>query len=297
MALYIDTPIQYLKGVGPKLGDMLKKRGFRTLEDLFDNFPRSYEDRRAGRNIASLQPGEIVSLKAEILKVSSINMGKSRRKIYDVSLKDSSGIIHCKFFRVPYRGYFERFQPRMPVRVVGKVTLYRGRIELHHPDIQEIHGEEELTDELVPIYSETEGLSGTRLRKIVAKATEFLKQGEVQGVHETLPQWILKKYNLPSRVETILNIHNPPHGAGEDYIHYRSKYHRRIIFEEFFWLEMILAARKQGVQKERAPSFRCSGALAKKLQGSIPFELTGAQKRAYLEIREDLMKPYPMHRL
>ena len=99
--MYIDTPIQYLKGVGPKLGTILKKRGIHTLEDLLENYPRSYEDRRAVRNIASLLPGEIVSLKAEVVNVSSYSLGRSRRKIYDVTLRDGSGNIHCKFFRVP----------------------------------------------------------------------------------------------------------------------------------------------------------------------------------------------------
>ena len=78
MGLYIDTPIQYLKGVGPKLGTLLKKKGIHTLEDLLENYPRTYEDRRAVRNIASLVPGETVSLKAEVINVSSYNLGRSR---------------------------------------------------------------------------------------------------------------------------------------------------------------------------------------------------------------------------
>ena len=138
MGLYIDTPIQYLKGVGPKLGTILRRRGVATIQDLLENYPRAYEDRRAARNIASLEPGELVSLKAQVLSVSSFNMGRSRRKIYNVLLRDDSGKINCKYFRVPYKGYFERFRPGQGVRVIGKVTHYRGRIEFHHPDIQDL---------------------------------------------------------------------------------------------------------------------------------------------------------------
>ena len=298
MGLYIDTPIQYLKGVGPKLGTILKKKGIHTLNDLFENYPRTYEDRRAVRNIASLVPNETVSLEAEVVNVSSYNLGKSRRKVYDVTLRDGSGLIHCKYFRVPYRGYFERFQPRMAVRVVGKVTHYRQKIEFHHPDIQEIGAsEEELKDQLIPIYSETDGLSTTRWRKLVSTATDFLEEGEVEGIEEKLPKWMLKQYDLPTKKQTIVHIHNPPKGSGDDYLRYRSPYHRRVIFEEFFWLEMVLAAKKQGVQKESAPIVRGSLELAKKLESSLPFDLTGAQKRAFKEVTEDLKKGFPMHRL
>ncbi len=297
MSLYIDTPIQYLKGVGPKLGTLLRKKGIVTLNDLYQNYPRSYEDRRAGRNIASLQPGEIVSLKAEVLSVSSYNLGRSTKKIFDVTVRDNSGLIHCKFFRVPYRGYFERFQPHSIVRVIGKVTDYRGRIEFHHPDIQDVDPNEEIKDELIPIYSETDGLTTTRWRKILGHATEFLKKGEVQGVEEKLPDWLLKKYQLPSRTETLVNIHQPPKGSGDEYVEYRSQFHQRVIFEEFFWLEMLLAAKKQGVQKEKAPSFKKISHLSTRLEQSLPFELTGAQKNAIKEITLDLANDYPMHRL
>ncbi len=297
MSLYFDTPIQYLKGVGPKLGTLLRKKGISTISDLFHNYPRTYEDRRAARNIASLQVGETVSIKAEVTNVSSYNLGRSRRKAYDVTVRDGSGLIHCKFFRVPYRGYFERFEPRQQVRVIGKVTHYRGRVEFHHPDIQELKGQEDVADELVPIYSETEGLTATRLRKIVTQASSSLQNDEIKGFDEKLPQWILDKYQLPPIKDTFLAIHHPPKGAGEDYLNYQSPYHRRIIFEEFFWLEMLLVARKQRVQKDRAPAFKKPSLLADQLIQNLPFELTNAQIRAQKEIITDLQKDWPMHRM
>jgi ATP-dependent DNA helicase RecG len=297
MSLYFDTPIQYLKGVGPKLGDLLKKKGVRTLGDLLQNYPRSYEDRRANRSISTLEPNETVSIKAEILNVSSYSLGKSKKKIYDISIRDSSGIIHCKYFRVPYRGYFERFQPRMSVRVIGKVTNYRGKIEFHHPDIQEINQNEEIKDELVPIYSETDGLTSTRWRKILSGATSSLKDGEIKGIDEKLPSWLVKNYNLPSLEETFLKIHQPPKGSGEEFLKYNSPFHQRIIFEEFFWLEMLMAAKKQGVQKDKAPVFLKKINLAEQLQKSLAFQMTQAQKRAFSEIVNDLNRSFPMHRL
>jgi ATP-dependent DNA helicase RecG len=170
MALRLDTPVQYLKGVGPKLGDTLLKREIRTVGDLLEYYPRAYEDQRAARNIASLRPEEIVSLKARIAKVNALPLGRTQRKIYDVVLKDASGQVHCKFFRVPYKGYFQRFQPMQEVRVVGKVTSYKGRIEFHHPDIRDIENDEMPEDALVPIYTEIEGLSRGKILRIIQGA-------------------------------------------------------------------------------------------------------------------------------
>ena len=128
MSRQIDTPVQYLKGVGPKLGDVLRKRGIDTIGQLLEWYPRTYEDRRAARNISSLEPGQIVSITGNIVYVKSFNLGRTRRKIYEVKIKDDSGSINCKYFRVPYKGYFERFQPFHKVRVSGKVLLYRQRV-------------------------------------------------------------------------------------------------------------------------------------------------------------------------
>ena len=297
MNLYLDTPVQYLKGVGPKLGDLLKKKGIQTMEDLYQNYPRSYEDRRVARTISSLKPGEVVSIKARIVNKNSYRLGYSKKKIHTVIVADSSGRIHCKFFRLPYRGYFERFEPSMMVKIVGKVTFFRGKMEFHHPDIEEFKEDEEITDELVPIYSETEGVSRVCWRRILSKAVEFLKEDKIGGLREKLPQWILDHYELPGIRETLINVHSPPKGAGDVFFNYRSPYHQRLIFEEFFWLEILLAAKKRGLQKDKAPAFLKSQKLPEKLLASLDFELTDAQKRAFMEIKNDLQKGFPMHRL
>ena len=297
MDLYMDTPIQYLKGVGPKLGELLTKKGMGTLGALYENYPRSYEDRRVARTIASLKSGETVGIKAQIIHIGSQKLGKSHRRIHDITIGDDSGQIHCKFFKQPYRGYFERFQKFMYVRVTGKVTHYRGQREFHHPEVQEFKADGEMKDELVPIYSEIERFPGSRLRKIIMKAIEFLKKDQVRGGYEKLPPWILESYKLPNLRETLIHIHSPPFGASDDFFKYRSPYHQRLIFEEFFWLEIILAARKQGLQKETAPVFFKTRQLPEKLQASLNFQLTSAQIRVFMEIRNDLKRNFPMHRL
>ncbi len=318
MDLRLDTPIQFLKGVGPKLGDLLRAKGVENVKDLLEWYPRAYEDRRAARTIASLRPDELVSLKAQVLKVSSFNMGRSTRKIYDVTLRDDSGKIHCKYFRVPYKGYFERFKPGQWVRVIGKVSHYRGQIEFSHPDIQDDTGEGVDDDMLLPVYPESEGLTNRQIKKLIALALSEIKRSAKEESSavvqaplrnktyaqaappepiEKLPPWMREKYQLPDRLKSLEMVHVPPKDGGEEFVNLSSPFHRRIIFEEFFWLELYLAARKAGLKKERAPQLTKDFALVEKLVASLPFKLTGAQEKSFAEIANDLAKPHPMHRL
>ncbi len=297
----LDTDVQFLKGVGPKLGELLGRRGIYNVKDLLNYYPRAYEDRRAARNIASLKLNEVVSLKAQIVKVNSIPMGKSSRRIYDVLLRDASGQIHCKYFRVPYKGYFERFAQQKEVRITGKVIDYRGRMEFHHPDIRDIESEEEIQDDLVPIYTEIENLTSAKIVRLIRQALEQVPP-KTWGT-EQFPASVLEKCNLIPRQEAIWLLHRPPPDQSQQlhisqlYSEQKSPAHKRIIFEEFFWLELYLASKKAGLQKEKGIPISVSGKLVKELEGKLPFQLTGAQKRAFQQIQKDLEKPHPMHRM
>ncbi|WP_413584521.1 ATP-dependent DNA helicase RecG [Bdellovibrio sp. HCB274] len=293
MALRIDTQIMYLKGVGPKLGDLFARKGLKTLRDLFEFYPRAFEDQRAARNIASLRPGDIVSIKATVVSVHGVNIGRTTRKMYDVVVRDASGQIHCKYFRVPYKGYFERFKPFSEVRVVGKVIEYRGRIEFHHPDIRDIDPEEENQDALIPLYTEIEGLATAKIMKLIRAGLGQIEEWPA----EALPKWMREKYDLKPRKDALMEIHNPNPARAQEYTEVKSSAQRRLIFEEFFWLELFLAAKKTGFQKEAAPLIQNEGKKYSALEKSLPFPLTGAQQRVFAEIKTDLEKGHPMHRL
>ncbi|NUN07380.1 MAG: ATP-dependent DNA helicase RecG, partial [Bdellovibrio sp.] len=293
MALRLDTSIQYLKGVGPKLGDLFSRKGLKTLGDLLEFYPRAYEDQRAARNIASLKADDIVSIKAQVATVHSVNMGRSTRKMFDVVVRDASGQIHCKYFRVPYKGYFERFKPHTEVRVVGKVTEYRGRLEFHHPDIRDIEPEDEGKDALIPLYTEIEGLATAKIMKLVRAAFTQLEEWP----EEALPKWILQKYSLKPRKEALKELHFPDPEKATEYAEFKSAAQRRIIFDEFFWLELYLASRKVGFKKSGAPQIHNKGANLSALEKNLPFVMTGAQKRVFAEIKADLEKAQPMHRM
>lgn len=293
MALRLDTEIQYLKGVGPKLGALFSRNGIKTVLDLLQNYPRAYEDRRAARNISSLKDGDVVSLKATVLGVASYNMGKSSRKIYDILIRDSSGQIRCKYFRTPYKGYFERFVQGKEVRVVGKVTNYRGRLEFHHPDLKDIEPTEDLKDALIPIYVETEGLNSAKIEKLILSIFEQIKEWPA----EKLPLELVRSQGLISQAEALMRLHRPEADSGALYNEFRSEPHRRIIFDEFFWLELYLASKRAGLKKENGLVFSDQCKSVEKLKDSLPFKLTRAQLQAFDEISRDLEIGKPMNRL
>lgn len=295
MALRLETSLQYLKGVGPKVAAIFSRHGISTVAELLEFYPRAYEDQRAARNIASLKADDIVSVRAQVVSVQSINMGRSSRKMYDVIVRDGSGQIRCKFFRVPYKGYFERFTPFKEVRVVGKVTDYRGRLEFHHPDIRDLDEETENQDAMIPLYTEIEGFSTTKIHRFIKASLEQLPAEEWPP--EKLPPWVVKKYDLISQKKAFELLHVPNPAYGNLYNEFKTPAHARIIFEEFFWLELYLASRKVGFKKEKGVALQGTGEKMAPFLKSLPFALTGAQKKAYTEIHDDLQKSEPMHRM
>lgn len=293
MNLRLDSPLQYLKGVGPKLAEIFRKRELVTVQDLLEFYPRTYEDRRAIRNIASLQANELVSLKAQIISIQSFGLGRGPRKVHEVLLGDSSGRIKGRYFRVPYRGYFERFRPFQDVLVVGKVSEYRGRLEFHHPDIRDLDPEAEVQDGILPVYVEIDGLSSVKIQRLILSALEQLN-GEVP---ETLPPDVIREFQLLSRYEALQEIHNPKIDESQKFLDRKSRAQQRVIFEELFWLELYLAAKKRGFKSESAARFWISQGQQEEILSKMPFPLTGAQRRTLEDIRRDLNSGSPMHRL
>lgn len=295
MALRRDSHIQYVKGVGPKLGSVFAKNGVKTVQELMEFYPRAFEDRRAARNISSLKPDETVSLVAFVHNVSSVPLGRTQKRMHIVVLRDSSGVVHCKFFRTPYRGYFERFEIGKKVRVIGKVTNYKGRIEFHHPDLRDFEEDDENVDQILPIYTEMEGTHTGRIHKLIQSA--FVQMEENAKSPDFLPEDVLKKYDLIPEAEAFHRIHHPKVQEAELMMAGKSPAHRRLIFNEFFWLEIFLAAKKHGFQREAAQAITSHHQLSQRLVQSLPFELTEDQKKVFAEIRENLQRPHPMNRL
>jgi ATP-dependent DNA helicase RecG len=179
------------------------------------------------------------------------------------------------------------------VRVVGKVTDYRGRLEFHHPDIRDIEPDEETQDALIPLYTEIEGLATNKIMKMVRQAFSQIEEWP----EEAFPKWIIEKYKLLPRKDALKEMHYPDPQKASQYSEYKTSAQRRIIFDEFFWLELYLASKKTGFQKDGAPQILNKATKLQALEKSLPFQMTNAQKRVFAEIRKDLEKAHPMHRM
>ena len=129
-----DTPVQYIKGVGPKLAEVLKKRSIYTVKDLIHWIPRTYQDNRVVESLGSVPVGQPVIVKSCVYQKSIIPL-RGRKNLYEILISDSTAIISCKFFRLPYKQWFNSLRVGDSVEVRGTASLYQGRLEFHHPQI------------------------------------------------------------------------------------------------------------------------------------------------------------------
>lgn len=291
MSLTIDTSVQYIKGVGPKLGGILSRRGINTVGDLLEWFPRAYEDHRAIRNIASLKAEQVVSLVAEVVSVRSSALGRTGKRMFEMMVKDQTGRVSCKFFRIPHKGFFDKFQTYDKIRIIGKVSDYRGRMEFLHPEIHHAQVGIEETDSLVPIYTETEGLSPSKIRKIISTALDS------SSLEDSLPTWMYRDFQLLEWPHALREIHQPPKNAADLFLSFKSPAQQRMIFEDFFWMELLLVMRRAELEREKAFQVKSHSSLVDSIREGLAFQLTSAQIRAFTEIVTDLQKQHPMHRL
>jgi ATP-dependent DNA helicase RecG len=179
------------------------------------------------------------------------------------------------------------------------VKVFQQKREIVHPDVEMVEGDIEEDSinfkRIVPIYSETEGLHQRTLRRLMKTVVDHYGD----ALSSPIPEDILKRLGLIDFQEAFRRVHFPAdevssvHGLNLQ----RSPGHRRIIFDEFFFLELGLAIRKKGVALEEGIPFRPSGRLCQRLIERLPFQLTGAQQRVLSEIRQDMTRPHPMNRL
>lgn len=293
--LALTTLIQYIKGVGPKLAELFNRRYIFSVEDLLRYYPRIYEDRRSNRLISELEPNQLVSLRVSIKSTHSMMLGRSGRKLYEVVLADKSGQISCKFFRVPYKGYFERFKPHTVIQVIGKPIIYRGRLEFHHPELKDIDPDESNSDQLIPIYTEIENITTAKIRNLIQLILQELPE---TAWIESLSTEILTEFSLAPLKQAFFEIHCPPLDVSRALMDFRSPAQRRFIFEEFFFFELLMAESHYNFkQLSQALVHQVDAQFWSQLKPKLPFELTGAQQRVLAEIFSDMQLAQPMNRL
>jgi len=292
------TPIQYVKGVGPRLAKLFEKKGILTVEDGLYFLPRAYEDRRHLKKISELKAGRKETGFGEILLSGVALYQNNRKRIFEAVVGDGSGTITLKWFRGNERYLRDRFKKGRRLIFSGEVRWFNYQKEIHHPDVEIVEGdiEEDYLNfkRIVPIYSETEGLYQRTLRRLM----KTIVDGYSDELSSPIPKEIVERQDLIDFSEAFRRVHFPPDGESIEKLNQqRSDGHRRIIFDEFFFLELGLALRKKGLSLETGISFKTEGTLSKKLMSQLSFRLTGAQQRVLAEIVEDMEKSTPMNRL
>ncbi len=289
---FLQTPIEFLKGVGPQRAQLLKKElGIVSVDDLVNYFPFRYVDRSQYHTISELPTLDgPAQLKGMIVQVSERQVGKQTRLI--AKFQDRTGIIELVWFQggkwiKPLLKLNTEFQ------VYGKAKFFGSNFTIPHPEIIEF---EKVKSEkgLQAVYSSTEklnmnGLSSKGIARITAQLVEVIK-GKIQ---ETLPQSMVNELRLMSREASLIQIHFPTDDARVASARIRLK------FEELFFLQLEMLMRKQiSIRKTGGHIFPEVGfAFTEFYENHLPFELTGAQKRVLKEIRKDFMTGHHMNRL
>jgi len=304
----LGTPLQFLKGVGPRRAADLEKVGLVTVEDLLCRFPIRYEDRGQFASIASLRPGQRASVQGEVL---SAHVRPTRRpgfRIFEMVLRDASGSIRAAF---PNQAFLKDvFKPHQRVILYGLVELRPGTgLQLSSPDYEILSGDgseggdagEDVTihtGRIVPIYEKSGSMTPKLQRALVHQALQSL--GPVTAeIDDPLPEALRRRLKMPERRAAFEATHFPPAGVDAKALNaFRTPEQQRLIFEEFFLFQagLLLKRRRQRADRKRR-SVVIDDRVRDAARAVLPFRLTGDQKRAVKEIVDDMARPEPMNRL
>jgi ATP-dependent DNA helicase RecG len=302
MTLALTTEVKYLKGVGPRRAELLEKqRGIRRLEDLLYYLPFRYEDRIRFSAIREIRPGETHTVLAEVMGGSLVRFTRGRMAVYHLSVRDATGILHCKFF---HGGYLEgRLKPGQRIVVHGKADYdpYRpARLEMVNPQFELVGSSGGAADStevgrIVPVYEAIGAMTSRVLRRILHTALTNL----APEVPDPLPVRLRERYGFPARRDALLRVHFPAADEKLDALNtFRTPAHQRLIFEEFFFFQLGLALRRRQMKQVQGIAFRVREEhIREALKTILPFKPTAAQKRVLAEIAADLERPVPMSRL
>lgn len=285
--------IMYLPGVGPQRAAVLNKElSLHSLHDLLYYFPYKYVDRSRLYYIHEIDGNmPYIQLKGEILSFETFGEGRQHRLVAHFS--DGTGVVDLVWFQgIKY--LLGRYKVHTEYIVFGKPTVFNGRINVAHPDIDPAEGLVLSNMGMQPYYNTTErmkrgGLNSHALEKLTTNLFALLKE----PLPETLPAWMVEKHHLMSLDESLRNIHFPRTPE----LLRRAQY--RLKFEELFYVQLgILRYAKDRIQKYHGFVFsRVGEAFNTFYSRHLPFELTGAQKRVIKEIRRDMGSGRQMNRL
>ena len=291
----------YVRGVGPRVAEMLAAKGILTAEDLLYHLPFRYEDRQNPRSLDELTPGEMASVIAEVRGAALLRTRKM--PIFELTLGQGRLAMKCMWFNGTYLN--GKFHPGQTVAVFGKVEPSRStsNFKMIQPQFEVLpdssdDAETRLLEvgRITPVY---ESLGGARLasrwqRKVIFGLLESMRG----AVPECLPRAMLDRLTLPDRETALREVHFPPEGTPMAQLQSSATAaHRRLIFEELFFLELGLELKRRRMRERAGISFATTATVREAIREVLPFHPTAAQKRTLGEIVADMRQPSPMRRL
>jgi ATP-dependent DNA helicase RecG len=300
LPLDLQTPLTYVKGVGPARAAMLESKGLTTVLDLLAYTPFRYEDRSNMKPVSQLAPGEMATIVAEVRSAKVAAFRRRNLGLFEAQFTDASrGVITGKWFHGAY--LVDTLIPGRRVALFGKVEFdnYSGELIMMHPEFEMLTGDDDEGESalhvgrIVPIY-EAAGKVNTRvLRNLLWNILNSLT-----GLDDPMPTDIRNRLKLPDLWKAIRETHFPPADSDMRLLNaFRSQPQFRLIFEEFFWLECGLALKRLKASALPGIAFELSGRAREQILKLLPFKPTGAQKRVLGEIAKDMARPSPMNRL
>ncbi|MCI4668051.1 MAG: ATP-dependent DNA helicase RecG [Bacteroidia bacterium] len=295
MADIWDKDIMYLKKVGPKRAEVLKKEcQIRTYRDLLNYFPRKYVDRSYVAKVGELQGEEhSVTLVGRITRFA-LNNSKRGRSILNATFTDDTGEMDLTWFQGA-KWIQNSLKVGEEIAIFGKPSFYKSRFQITHPEIDWLKDDQQKAPaQIVPYYPSSEKLQrlGLDSKGIRALVKQMLAEAG-SALKENLPEDFVQRHNLLGRPQALMNIHFPT-----DFEKMMAA-KRRLKFEELFYFQILLARRRRtsklGHSAEPFPEV--GRYFLDFYEQHLPFELTGAQKRVLKEIRKDLGRPIQMNRL
>ena len=282
----LATSVQFLKGVGPQRAELLAKLDVHYAADLLFFFPRAYQDMSELRQISQLEERKLASVAGVIDEADLRNTGPGK-SLLGILVKEGTQYLRCLWFNQPWLR--EKLQEGRRILVSGEPKREGVRWEMVHPRVELLSDDEDIpAGRVLPVYSLTEGLNQTQMRRIIAGAVELF----ADQVEDALPADYLAAHQLLPIREAIVQIHAPPSEAA------RLDARRRFIYQELLVLQLALAIRKWRLSHLRqAPPLPTTSKIDARITRLFPFSLTADQRQAIDQIAADMARPYPMNRL
>jgi ATP-dependent DNA helicase RecG len=305
--LELSTPVQYVKGIGPRIAEILAAKGISTVDDLLHYLPFRYEDRLNPRGIGELRAGEMATVIGE---VRNSGLFRTRRMpIFQLTIGQGRAKLRCLWFHGTYLQ--DKFKPGQMIALYGKVEQdHHGELQIIQPQFEVLgepgeagaNGAEQRAAEslevgrIVPIYeSAGQGkLTPRWFRRIIRTALDNL----TPDLTDPIPTAVRAHLGLVSPRQALWNVHWPEPGESlEDLQSSRTPAHIRMIFDELFFVELGLELKRRQQKAQTGIAFRLDAAVRAAIKKILPFHPTAAQKKVLKEIAGDMEKPHPMRRL